>query len=381
MSRSTFALILLSLVFAACSEPQSPTEAVTSTLRQGDATALTEMPTTSVQTTSVPTVVVSPAEAVAALCTTLNESGLDTRTAALADFPTVYAEAGGTGDGRQMAVATCGEAIERVDAANEIIERNDFSKIDPATGEQVGPPFAVDDFGCEVDGFYGTVTNTGSWPLGITVYSVFKNGADKEIRTSDVREVIWSLAPGETVRAEGPHTEIRGAFVTCAVNFTLFDADPTDADGSLGDTQNTQLTGDDPATWLPALLALTEDTLGAAVPDVMGEAYDVRSGLFTGRGREFLTTQLPRPIGPITICATGLAQPDPDRLILVWEEDRPEHVAQGENGPETIAAEVVLHHGAFRRGSDRQWRWLASERQLQAATGEGCASVGLEPAG
>lgn len=332
--------------------------------------------------TIAPTTMASPADVAAALCTTLTGPGFETRRAALADFPAAYVEAGGTGDGRQAAINSCGEAIERVEAANAIIDRNDFGTVDPDTGELVGElPFEVDDFGCDPESFRGTVTNTGTWPLGVTVFSQFRNGADEVIRTSDAPEVIWSLAPGDTATVTGPHTEIRGAYITCSVNFLLFDADPSGADSSLGVAERPELSGDDPAVWLPALLELTQETFGTLETDVMGEVYDIRSGKFTGLSRDFLATRSPRAIGPVTLCPTGRVQPDPDHLGLLWEEDRPEHVIEGDNGPEAVPAGIVLYSGTFRRGSDGQWRWLGGDEEILAASGTGCDSVGSASGG
>lgn len=384
MTRLICALLGLGAMAAGCAGSETAEEPPASSVEPASsatsiaATSTSSTTSSSTTTTSTvpPTTVAPSTAAVSALCATLNEAGFDTRRTELADFPTVYADADGSGNALQAVRDACGDAVDRVEAANAIVEQNDYITTDPETGETTGDlPFGVDDFGCDPASFYAMSTSSGEWPIGIVIRSSFDDDADNILRTSELPVVVWSLAPGDSVTTEGVHVELDGPDVTCSVLLLLFDADRSDADGSLGFTTRTELTGDDPAIWLPALLELTEATNGSQDLDLVAEVFDIRSGAFNEKVEEFREAKTPRPLGPVTVCAAGQEQLDPDHVALAWEELRPELIVDGDDGLETTPAGTELNHGVFRRGTDGQWRWLNQKVLIVPANGSGCAGL------
>ena len=366
MTRLIVALLGLGVLAVGCTEADSaPDEAASPT------TIATTTPST-----VPPTTVAPPTAAVSTLCSTLTEAGFGTRQSAVAAFPDVYLDAGGDGDALEAARGECSEAVDRIEAANVIVEANDYITTDPETGEVVGDlPFGVDDFGCDPTSFHAISTSSGERPIGILIYTQFTDEADSLVRTSELPVVVWSLAPGDTVRSEGVHVELDRPDVTCSVNLVLFDADRSDADGSLGVTTRQELTSDDPSIWLPVLLELTEQTKGSTDLNLVAEVFDIRSGGFNAGVREARRAKVPRPLGPATVCEAGREQLDADHVAVAWEERRPELTVEGADGPETTPAATELHHGVFRRGADGQWRWLHSPILIVPADGEGCAGL------
>lgn len=381
LSRSTARSVapiggLLALLIAACSTsgtaadpaPTTPTIAITQATTLTNTTARTTTTASTTSTTMEPTTTLSPAAVyVSEVCAVLSEVGFETRRAVLGELPDAFADAGGVGDVRDAVAAQCAAALERLEAAVAIRDR-----IEQATTASEGsPPVEVTDFQCDGGNVSVDVTNLTETAVGIHVAFAIYDAEDRAdpIQSSYAPIVIWSLEPGATETVAGLFADIGGRALYCEVNGDIFDADPSDVDAALDVAMHPELTGDDPAAWLPALLAVERGAAGTGDADVAAAIADIRSVSYLDVLERILDTTVDpgdaSAVGEIEICERGRTQPDPDRISLVYRE-----VWDGGS---------QLRHGLFRRGLDGQWRWLSTARYFESSILDDCAFVDFRP--
>ncbi len=338
---------MLALAAAACSTGDSDVPGIGGSPDLESADSLVDVP--SVATTSPPTsapdTTVAPATPSTTLpptttaapedaCGSLLADGYDTRKLTLARITDAELAA---------AEATCADALGQLRGAMTIEQRMGAFNADPA-------PLSATNLVCDGGDFSLEVTNNVDHPIGVHAsMQLLADGVDGPLGSTLQPLVIWSLAPGASAPLSGNYEVNRPteAALTCEVDITAFDATPGDADASLGEPQVPELAVDDPAQWLPFLVAQGAAILGTGNPDLAAVVEDVRSTEFPRvvSSTEVAIDAIPAT-GTISVCTASIQRPDDRHISIVYFDDR--------------AESSELQHGLFRRGNDGQWRWLSS---------------------
>ena len=282
------------------------------------------------ETTLPPTTTGVPADA----CGSLATNGYDTRKQTLARL---------TDPELAMTEETCPDALEQLRGAMTIEQRMGAFNALPA-------PLSATDLVCDGANFSLTITNNVDHPIGIHAsMRLVAEGVDGPLGSTLQPLVIWSLEPGASDQLTDKYELNRPteAPLTCEVDITAFDATPGDADASVGETQVPELAVDDPAQWLPFLVAQGAAIIGTGNPDLAAVIEDIRS---TGFPRVVSLTEVAidetPTTGTISVCTASIQRPDDRHISIVYFDER--------------AETSELQHGLFRRGNDDQWRWLSS---------------------
>ncbi len=277
------------------------------------------------------------AGAATAACATLATAGYETRKALVASLD---------GDSVSSLTTSCPDDLERLNSAIEIEQRMVAFSANAA-------PLTASDLICDAGNFSLKITNEVDHPVGVhaSLRLVRAEAADTQSPVGSTLQplVIWSLEPGASASLTAEYLVNRGTDqgLTCEVDITAFDATPGDADASLGETRVPELAVDDPAAWLPFLVAQGGAIIGTGDADLAAVVEDVRSAGYPTVVRLVVDDDaVPVDTGTISVCSASIEQPS-DRLMSVVYFDG-------------LADASRLQHGLFRRGNDGQWRWLSS---------------------
>ncbi|MGB3735535.1 MAG: hypothetical protein WA964_11305 [Ilumatobacter sp.] len=327
------------------------------------ATTTSTTTTTTTSTTLAPTTTIAPTvEVVDTICSSLRSDGFETRRVMVAALAEAFAAAGGEGDGRAEVGTECGPELDRLHRAVAIRDR--VQAIDMAEEDDLFA-MSLTDFSCGSGTFEVTVTNDWTTPLGLHAnFAMFVDG-DREdaVQSSFAPIVIWSLEPGASELVTGRFTDRPQAQVSCEFQAQVFEADPTDADVSLGtEPEYPALTGDDPAVWFPALFDVEREARTSGDIDIVAAFADVRS-MGYDEAASAISDGEPFPGNEIVeVCERGRSQPDDDHIGFVYLK-------------RLEAGQLELGHGLFRRGNDGQWRWLSNARYYEPFITKDCSGV------
>lgn len=291
----------------------------------------------------------------AGTCEVLRTDGYETRKTVLDDY------AAESGDVAFVEVRTqCAADLARVEAARAIEARREALFA-------LETPVELSDFSCFDGGFRANATNRSDDAVGVHLTLRFVwNLSRRLVVTGDDAFVLWRIAPGETVPLSGTYAYEPAPQVDCRLDGVVFLADDSPADAGLERAVDPTLTGDDPSTWLPALVAAEHPAIGSGDPDAATVVEDIRSGSYAGIVAG--TTEQRPVVAPdvsVRICADGIRRPTPDLIQIMFSMEAEPTPSTPERDGVTRLSRIVS--GIFRRGSDGQWRWLGAARELQSA--------------
>jgi hypothetical protein len=302
--------------------------------------------------------------AVTATCATLQTASWPDRRAVILVNTAAYQAEGGAGALADAVRVTCPDDLARQEAAVELEQRTAAA----AAAILADPVDVFTATDCPEDVVSTTWTNHTDQPIGLVGGARgYQDGVDLYEDPMDSAFVVWAMTPAQALLLTMPFVPSDGG---CGFVVGYFVSDPGPADAFLPHGPGPATTGDDPATWLPALLQA--DLVAAAGPTetALGDVEDTRIL------REPVDEQDPvtdvHPLVAAVVCAGTIDQPDTDHIAFA---------SRAEYGPATIdGAEhggyATLSYNAFRRGSDGRWRRLREPLPLTGAiTAADCGPV------
>lgn len=355
--------VATAIVLSACQAPDEPTsasrqEAATTTTLPPDTTRIEpEAPAVSSLPTTAPPMTL--ADRVNALCTTLTDSGFETRADAMDRFEAVATSLGEAEAAAIELEQACAEPAGVLREAVALRERRD--RLD-ATDD----PVSFSGFRCSGGDYRFVVKNDFMHPVGVHIALRLLGPADEMLGTSDYPIVIWEIEPGAQQGITGTYTVPEVDSFRCNLLARTFVAG-ADGDAAIPDITDPELTGDDPSGWFGVLLGREVDAIGTGDPDAAALTEDLRS-TFYDEVMELNVGDAPIDRIPtsVTICNGTVDRPGDDRVSFVYFVTYP--TDDGEEG--------FLRHGLFRRGSDGQWRWLSAAHSFDSPDFYGCGRPG-----
>lgn len=301
---------------------------------------------TSAVATSVGTTVAD----VAGVCAALRTAGYESRKAM------VDAYVASTGDTTGLR-AECGADLDRLEAARAIEMRRDAVLA-------TAPVMEIHGFSCFDGRYQASVTNSSAEPLGVHLRLAFRWTVGEQLVVSaDEPVVVWRLEPGATTQVSGTYEYEPVPGVDCTLSGKTFLADESPADASLG-PGDPAFGGDDPATWLPALIRAEYRAIGSGNPDDAATIEDVRSSSYPGVVDSTDQRPVVAPDVDLQICSDGVRQPSANlAMVTFWWHAEPTPETDERDG---VARIDGVRTGVFRRGGDGQWRWLGQVLELRS---------------
>ncbi len=267
------------------------------------------------------------------VCNSLATDGFATRLATMMEANVEY----------RSVEAACPEVYTQWNGAIEIVTRMARFDID-------GMALTATDLVCDGGSFSLSITNNVDHPIGVHAsMRLVGDGTGGPAGSTLQPLAIWSVEPGATSVLTDSYRSNSGSDegLTCEVDIAAFDATPGDADASLGETRVAELAVDNPAAWLPFLIAQGAAIIGTGDADLAAVVEDVRSAEYRSVVELVRdVTAEPASTGTISVCTASIEQPDDRHMSVVYFDDG--------------AESSQLRHGLFRRGNDAQWRWLSS---------------------
>jgi len=306
-------------------------------------------PTTVTPTTVVPTTTLPGAGAVAATCSILQTGTWPERRAVLMTLTARFEAEGGTGPLADAVRAGCPDDLARQEAAIGLEQRAAGADLDVVT---------LTGMGCEPGSMRVTLTNGAPEAIGIVVAG---HATTSEVTRFQSGSTVWSLPPGASQQVRAANA---GLPFECRFVGQVFLADETTTDAGTPGAPGPATTGDDPATWLPALLQAR--SAWTAAPAAGGDAdhMDLRALARVEDVPEPGTDV--HPVVSASVCPDTAEQPRADRMAFAYAV---EYGPLGDHPPYWD-----LSYGAFRRGTDGRWRFLTDPLPLDGSlTGANCA--------
>jgi hypothetical protein len=359
--RRGVAASLATAVLAACSgSPSTPTAAPVVT------TSTTELATTTTTVAPTTTTTIEPSvQFTIDTCKKLDTLGYETRKKIIASVDADFLAAGGTGSGIDSVKATCAPSVDRMVKANELQGR----LADAVSNNAV----TITDFHCANGRFDLMVTNNAADPFGFTfVADITSNG--QSIETNEEPVVAWSVEPGESQKVNGSWIvpEEPGE-LGCNVNADGFLADDSPADAALPTSTNALLRSPDPAIFFPEIWRL--EPLAKTMDDP-AVTEDLRSTAYRRLVKNIGAQADHWPRTSVVICPGSTRQPRVNLMSFVYYATYGPHTEKIDEKDVQVASSQHLEFGAFRRGSDGQWRWLGKSRRIDSSAYRSCGTPG-----
>lgn len=299
------------------------------------ATACSRSDMSEVPTTGFGLAVAEAEEVIAAfppLCEALQGKGYETRKSTLDD-----AKPGAV----ELASDACPDDITRLRAARAVEEAAADLRPDAVTIE-----FTRCD-GTRT-GFAATVTFTNTFDRPVGVFAAVRSTVEDKPSGVGAATTVWRIDPGETATRE-VEAATRGG-TGCAIRYSTFLADPSlEGDASGPVATSPELSSDDVAVWLPALVAAEQAWWRAedAPIDAPATTEDLRSTAYRTAVESVRDGEAGEPLeGDVAVCSHRAHPDDPGRVRV------------------TVSIGDRLFAGAARRGADRGWRWLGTPAVL-----------------